>query len=129
MSSGNVVVLRPIERPRQNIEQIASIYRSLGSDSAEQVVTRALGELAFMMSGLADRVKAHELGDMLRRLKRLQRMAENLGLVTLADVTQDLGKCLDRADATAFSAVWARLLRIAETTLTPNREIYDQTQV
>ncbi len=129
MGNLNVMVLRPVERPRQNIEHIASIYRSLGSDSAEQVVTRALSELAFAMAGLADRVHAHELGDLMRRLKRLQKMAENLGLLTLADVTADLQCCFDRADSTAFSAVWSRLLRVAECTLTAPRENGGLTQL
>ena len=74
MFSGNVVALQPIERPHQDVAQIASIYRSLGSASAELVIARALGELAFAMSVLADRIKAHELGDLIRRLKRLQQM-------------------------------------------------------
>jgi hypothetical protein len=126
MLSGKVVALRPIERPYQDGEQIALIYRSLGSASAEQVIARALGELAFAMSGLADRIKAHELGDLLRRLKRLQQMAQNLGLLTLGQVAADLAHCVRRQDSTAFAAVWARLVRIAETTLTPDRENYDQ---
>lgn len=128
MVSGNVVTLRVLEHPHQDSEQIAMIYRSLGSASAEQVIARALGELAFAMSALADRVKAHELGDLLRRLKRLQQMAENLGLLTLAQVAIDLGHCLNRKDSTAFAAVWARLLRIAEHTLSFDQEKYDQSQ-
>jgi len=126
MVSGNVVPLRMMEDPHQDSEQIAMIYRSLGSASAEQVIARALGELAFAMSALADRIKAHELGDLMRRLKRLQQMAENLGLLTLAQVAIDLGHCLNRKDSTAFAAVWARLLRIAEHTLSFDREKYDQ---
>jgi hypothetical protein len=81
------------------------------------------------MAGLADRVQAHEMGDMVRRLTRLQKMAENLGLQTLSDVAADLGCCLARADPTAFSAVWARLLRVAAGTLSTPREIGDQTQL
>lgn len=126
MVSGNVVPLRMVEDPHQDSEQIAMIYRSLGSASAEQVIARALGELAFAMSALADRIKAHELGDLMRRLKRLHQMAENLGLLTLAQVAIDLGNCLNRKDSTAFSAVWARLLRIAEHALSFDREKYDQ---
>ena len=128
MFSGNVVALRPIERPQQDSAQIASLYRSLGSASAEQVIARALGELAFAMSALADRIRAHELGDLLRRLKRLQHMAQNLGLSSLSQVAGDLGHCLNRQDSTAFSAVWARLLRIAECTLAQNGEKLDQSQ-
>ena len=48
----NVFTLIPKERVRQDAEPIATIYRNLGPASAEQVVTRALTELAVTMAGL-----------------------------------------------------------------------------
>lgn len=125
----NVVALQPKERVRQDAEPIATIYRNLGTSSAEQVVTRALGELALTMAGLATQIRAHEMGDLLRQLRRLQRMAENLGMVSLAVVAGDLRVCMDRSDSTAFAAVWARLLRIAERSLSSDKDLLDQTLV
>lgn len=125
----NVVALRPNDRVRQDAEPIASIYRSLGTASAEQVVTRALGELALTMAGLATQVRAHQMGDVTRQLRRLQQMGEHLGMVSLADVTADVRYCLDIGDVTAFSAVWARLLRIAERSLAPDKTLLDQTLI
>ncbi|OYU41499.1 MAG: hypothetical protein CFE33_04225 [Pseudorhodobacter sp. PARRP1] len=122
----NVVALRPKERVRQDAEPIATIYRNLGTSGAEQVVTRALGELALTMAGLATQVRAHELGDLTRQLRRLQRMAENLGMVSLGVVSGDLRACLDGADSTAFAAVWARLLRIAERSLASDKALLEQ---
>lgn len=117
MPAGNVVPLHPNDRVRQDAEPIASLYRNLGTASAEQVVTRALGELALTMSGMAAQVRAHDLADLSRQLRRLQRMSENLGLVSLGHVAADVRDCLERADSTAFAAVWARLLRVAERSL------------
>ena len=57
----NVTVLRPRERVRQDGEAIAVIYRNLGTSAAEQMVTRALGELALAMAGLAAQVKGQQL--------------------------------------------------------------------
>lgn len=125
----NVVALQPKERVRQDAEPIATIYRNLGTSSAEQVVTRALGELALTMSGLATQVRAHDMGDLLRQLRRLQRMAENLGMVSLGVVAGDLRVCMERSDPTAFAAVWARLLRIAERSLSSDKDLLDQTLV
>ncbi len=127
MGTENVVALRPKERVRQDAEPIATIYRNLGTSSAEQVVTRALAELALTMAGLAQQVRAHDMGDLMRQLRRLQRMAENLGMVSLGLVACDLRDCLDRGEVTAFSAVWARLLRIAERSLSSDKELLDQT--
>ncbi len=128
MSEDNVVALRPNDRLRQDAEPIATIYRNLGTASAEQVVTRALTELALTMSGLAAQVQAHDLADMARQLRRLQRMSENLGLVSLGLISADLRACLERGDVTAFSAVWARLLRVAERSLAADRKLLGLTQ-
>ena len=127
MSAGNVVTLRPNERVRQDAEPIATIYRNLGPTSAEQVVTRALGELALTMASLAAQVRDRDMQDLSRQLRRLQRMSENLGMVSLGLVAGDVRDCLDRADVTAFSAVWARLVRIAERSLAPDKGLLDQT--
>lgn len=121
----NVTVLRPRERIRQDGEAIAVLYRNLGTSTAEQMVTRALGELALAMAGIAAQVKAHQLADLSRQLKRLQRMAENLGMISLSSVSQDARTCLERCDSTAFAAVWARLLRVAERSLASDKDFAD----
>jgi hypothetical protein len=125
MSGAVILALTPRENPQHDIEQIASIYRNLSSAAAEQVVARALGELALSMAALAEDIADHQMGDLLRRLKRLDRMAHNLGLKTLSVVCKDLAICLERSDATGFAAVWARLLRVADCTLTFDQERQD----
>lgn len=121
----NVTILRPRERILQDGEAIAVIYRNLGTSTAEQMVTRALGELALAMAGIAAQVKAQELADLARQLKKLQRMAENLGMISLATVSEDSCTCLERSDSTAFAAVWARLLRVAERCLASDKGFAD----
>jgi hypothetical protein len=121
----NVTILRPRERIRQDGEAIAALYRNLGTATAEQLVTRALGELALAMSGLDAQVRAHDLADVSRQLRRLQRMAENLGMISLCDVSGDASTCLQAGDSTSFSAVWARLMRIAERSLAADRGATD----
>lgn len=126
MVPDNLVRLCPQEQVRQDGEPIAAIYRNLGTASADQVVTRALAELAMSMAGLAGQVRRRDLGDLSRQLRRLQAMGENLGMITFAAVAGDARDCLDRGDATAFSAVWARLVRIAERSLMPNGNLMDR---
>jgi hypothetical protein len=121
----NIVVFRPRERIRQDGEAIAALYRNLGTATAEQLVTRALGELALTMSGLDAQVRARDLADLTRQLRRLQRMAENLGMISLSAVAGDAGACLQSGDSTAFSAVWARLIRIAERSLSSDKGLAD----
>lgn len=127
MSAKNIVALPVKERVRQDSEPIATIYRNLGTSSAEQVVTRALGELALTMAGLAAQVREREMQDLSRQLRRLQRMSENLGMTSLGIVAGDVRNCLENSDVTAFSAVWARLVRVAERSLASDKTLLDQT--
>ena len=122
----NVAALPLVERVRQDAEPIATIYRNLGTSAAEQVVTRALAELGLAMGGLAQQVGAHDLADVSRQLRKVQRMAEQIGMVSLGTVAGDARTCFDRSDVTAFSAVWARLIRVAERSLATDRGLRDQ---
>ena len=123
--TGIVLAFRPKERVRQDSEPIALMYRNMGTTAAEQVVTRALAELAMAMTGLSDQVRAQDMSDLGRQLRRLQRMAEQLGLVSLGQVAGDVRLCLDKADPTAFAAVWARLMRVAECSLAAEKGLMD----
>ena len=122
----NVAALPLVERVRQDAEPIATIYRNLGTSAAEQVVTRALSELGLTMAGLARLVRLHDLADVSRQLRKVQRMAEHLGMVSLGRVADDARTCFDRCDATAFSAVWARLIRVTERSLATDNDLRDQ---
>ncbi len=122
----NIAALPLVERVRQDAEPIATIYRNLGTSAAEQVVTRALAELGLAMGGLAQQVRLHDLADVSRRLRKVQRMAEHLGMVSLGTVADDARTCFDRNDVTAFSAVWARLIRVTERSLATDRNARDQ---
>ena len=124
--SGNVTALRPKEYVRLDAEPIAAIYRNLGTNGAEQIVARALGELALTLAGLVEQVRRRELGDLGRGLRRLQRMADHLGMISLGLIAAEARICMDRSDATAFAAVWARLIRVAEASLSTDRDLLDQ---
>lgn len=124
--SVQVTVLRPKEHLQQDVEPVAAMYRDMGTAQAEQVVTRALGELALTMAGLAQQVRSHDLTNLARQLRRLQRMSEHLGMISLGLVAADVRNCLEQGDSTAFSAVWARLLRVAERSLVVDKGLLDQ---
>lgn len=124
--TAEIAVLHVQDRLRQDCEPVVAIYRDLGVVQAEQIVARALGELALTMSGLAAQVRAHQLQDMTRQLRRLQRLSEQLGMLSLGAVAGDVRLCLDQGDSTAFSAVWARLLRVAERTLAADHSLIDR---
>ena len=124
--NGKVTALRPKELVRLDAEPIAAIYRNLGAGSAEQVVARALGELVLTLAGLSDQVRERDLDDLGRGLRRLQRMADHLGMISLGLIAAEARICMERGDSTAFAAVWARLIRVAEASVEPDRDLLDQ---
>jgi hypothetical protein len=128
MSQDNVVALRPNDRVCHDAEPITTICRNLGATTAERVVARALGEISQAVAGLAEQVKGHDLAEMPRPLRRLQLMAENLGLITLGVIAADLTQCITCQDVTAFCAVWARLVRVADDALADHRSLMGATQ-
>ncbi|AXQ92366.1 hypothetical protein ORIO_00180 [Cereibacter azotoformans] len=121
-----ITALRPVDRVRQDAEPIAAMYRDMGTKAAEQVVNRALGELALTIATLSQQVKNRDLVDLPRRLRRLQRMSENLGMVSLGLVAADARSVFETGDTTAFAAIWARLLRVAERSLASDKDLLDQ---
>jgi hypothetical protein len=120
--TAEICVLRLRDSVRQDAGPVQALYRDMGSGAADQV----LGELALTTAHMAGRVAVHDLGDLARQLRRAERMAEQLGLVSFAGVAADARQVLQRGDATAFAAIWARLLRVAERTLAPDHDLMDQ---
>lgn len=123
-----VLAMRPKDHVRQDSEPIAMMYRTMGTQLAEEVVNRALGELALTMAALSDQVRRSDTETLARQLRRLQRMSEQLGLVSLGEIAGDVRTCHDRGDATGFAAVWARFMRVAESSLASDAGVLDQTR-
>lgn len=115
--AGPILRLQPQDRIRHDGAAIAMIYRNLGTAAAEQMVSRALGELGLLMADLSDQVRLCDLAPVARQLKKVQAMADGLGMQSLAQVADDARALLERGDGTGFAAVWARLLRITERSL------------
>lgn len=115
--AGSVVMLHPQERVDEDEGAILAIFDRLGPDPAAKLVSRAVGELALAVTVMAAQVDRHELDGLPRGLKRIQVMAAGVGMVSLSQVAGDARAVLMRDDPTAFSAVWARLVRVAERSL------------
>lgn len=126
MMTAMIAALRPKDRVRQDSEPIAMMYRTMGTQAAEEVVNRAISELTLTVSGLGVALRENGGVDLPRQLRRMQRMAEQLGLVSLGQVATDLRACMDGQDEVAFAAVWARMIRVAGVSLAAEEGALDQ---
>ncbi|MDR5653282.1 hypothetical protein [Ruixingdingia sedimenti] len=108
-----VLDLCPRERIWLDPARIGALYAQFGGAEVQALLDRAMIELANVRHDLTRQYAGRELEGFARNLRRMRRIADHLGLTTLARVAEDVGACLDRGDATALAATWARLNRSA----------------
>ncbi|MEY4698342.1 MAG: hypothetical protein RIT14_2770 [Pseudomonadota bacterium] len=116
---GGVVILAPRERVAADRAARDAILARLGPVAGAEALCGAVAEVAACLAALAGQVAAGDIAALPAELRRLQDRAGLLGLDRLAQVAGDLGLCAARGDGTAFAAVWARLVRVAESSLDP----------
>ena len=109
-----VTYLCPRERIWLDPSRIGLLYAELGGAEVQALLDRAILELSGVHDDLRGQYAARDLDGFARNLRRMRRIAEHLGLTTVARIAGDVSACLDRGDSTALAATWARLSRSAE---------------
>lgn len=123
----NVLKIRPKETVHVDHDKLGELYAELGDMAAEDVVCRAMEELALRLSHCS---RLHALGDRdeLRKCVRsLIAISEQIGMRVLARVAGDVINALESGDTPAVAATLARLLRIGEQSLTAIWDLQDIT--
>jgi hypothetical protein len=114
----HVLQLRPTEQVRLDPERLGSLYAQLGVASAEDVVCRALEELALRLAHCDQLYRKQSWTALRKNTRSLIAIADQIGLLKLSAVAGDVTACIDRGDGTALAATLSRLLRIGERSLT-----------
>ncbi len=117
-----VTVLKQNEMIRLDPDQLEELYIQLGAAGAEDVVCRALEELAARLSHTERCYRERRHKDMRKSARSLVAISEQIGMGLLARVAIDVTRCIDCGDRTALAATMSRLLRIGERSLS---EIWD----
>ncbi len=98
-------------------DRLGHLYAQLGERGAEDVVCRAIEELAARL-GYAD--QQYRNGDQVglrKNARSLVAISDQVGMHLLARVARDVTACIDTGDAVALGAVLARLVRVGERSL------------
>lgn len=103
-------------------DRLEDLYTQLGDAGAENVVCRALEELAARMSHTERCFRQDSMPEMRKNARSLIAISEQLGMDKLAMVARDVIVCIDDYDKVAIAATLGRLLRVGETSL---YEIWD----
>ncbi|UOA28736.1 hypothetical protein [Pseudosulfitobacter sp. DSM 107133] len=122
-----VTQINPRESVAVNNDQLGALYAQLGEISAEDVLCRAMEELALRMSHCERLFRADDLAGLRKSARSLIAIAEQIGMDLLASVAGDVTYCIDRNDSVALAATLNRLMRTGEGSLTAVWDLQDIT--
>ncbi|MDU8910103.1 hypothetical protein [Aestuariicoccus sp. MJ-SS9] len=120
-----VAILAPAERAGIDRERIEELYRQLGPAGAEDVVCRAMVDLAFRMGHIDTLHRNADWAEMRKQTHTTAAVAEQIGMTALARVAGDVVRCIDDGDSVATAATLARLLRLGERSLVAIWDLQD----
>lgn len=122
-----VVILMQDERVRLDQDRLGTLYAQLGEAGAEDVVCRAMEELAARLTHAAQVYQQGQMEDLRKCVRSMAAIADQIGMLMLARVARDVTACIDAGDANAIAATLARLMRISERSLTAVWDLRDMT--
>lgn len=106
-------------------DQLGALYAQLGALAAEDVVRRAMEELALRLSHAERQYRQNDLAALRKGARSLVKIAEQIGMQKLARVAHDVSRSIDQCDDNATAATLARLLRVGERSLTAIWDLQD----
>ncbi|MBM1632722.1 hypothetical protein JQV27_10930 [Sulfitobacter mediterraneus] len=120
-----VLQIRPREQISVDQDRLGALYTQLGEAGAEDVVCRALEDLARRLTQCEQKFRDAAWPDLQKSARSLIAVADQIGMADLAKVAGDVVQCVANNDATALAATLSRLFRIGERSLTAIWDIDD----
>ncbi|NIZ60312.1 hypothetical protein DL239_04920 [Sedimentitalea sp. CY04] len=94
------------------------LYAQLGEAGAEDVVCRAIEELAVRLSHCERLWRQADLPNLRKSARSLVAIADQIGMSAMAGIARDVTQAIDTEDQPAIAATLFRLLRVGERSLT-----------
>ncbi|MDV7144056.1 hypothetical protein R3X27_15310 [Tropicimonas sp. TH_r6] len=113
------------EQVRLDPDSLESLYAELGPAGAENVVCRAMEELALRLADLAALHRTGQLDELTRVARSLIAISSQVGLASFARVARDVADCAEGDDPIALGATLCRLERIGDRSLTAVWDLQD----
>lgn len=105
------------EAVQVNHDRLNALYGEMDPANAEDVVCRAMEELALRMAHCDRLYRNGELEDLRRAAKSMIAIADQIGMDVLAAVAGDVVRCAKARDQVALAATLGRLMRTGEGSL------------
>lgn len=108
-------------------DQLGSLYAQLGAVGAEDVVRRAMEELALRLTHAERQYRHSEFKGLRKGVLSLVAIADQIGMQKVSLVAEDVANAVDQEDEVALAATLSRLLRVGESSLTAMWDLQDFT--
>lgn len=122
-----VTTLVQTEQVRLDPGRLSTLYHQLGEVNAEDVVCRAVEELAVRMARCERFWRISDWQGLRKDVRSLVAIADQIGMIRLSRVALDVTTAIDNNDAVATAATLTRLLRVGERSLTAVWDLQDIT--
>lgn len=113
------------ETVRLNPDQLGTLYRKLGDASAEDVICRAVEEMAVRLTTCERLWRDADYAALRKSVRSLAAISEQVGMDALAAVARDVIIAIDADDTVATAATLFRLVRVGERSLTAVWDLRD----
>ncbi len=120
-----VITLILAEQVRLDPERLSTLYHQMGEANAEDVVCRAVEEMAVRMARCEKYWREGNWPGLRKDVRSLVAIANQVGMTRLSCVALDVTTAIDNNDAVAAAATLARLLRVGERSLTAVWDLQD----
>lgn len=117
--------LKYYETIRLDRDQLETLLVKFGPSGADKMVSQALEDLAVGLANLEKQHAANRTDHVLKEIRQLIAVAQQVGMTTLARVARDVLDLANSSDTNAYHAVMARLIRIGESSLIAVWDIQD----
>ncbi|MGR3621991.1 hypothetical protein [Pseudophaeobacter sp.] len=111
------------ENVRLDPDKLGELYAQLGEAGAEDVVCRAIEELAVRLTHCERLWRQDDMVALRKNARSLIAISEQIGMTAMAAIARDVTQAVDSEDAPAIAAILFRLLRVGERSLTA---VWDQ---
>lgn len=113
------------EQIRLNPDRLGELYCQLGEPGAEDVICRAIEELAVRLTHCERLWRRNERDELRKNARSLIAIADQIGMTALAQVASNVTQAIDAGDCVAEAATLSRLIRIGERSLTAVWDLQD----
>ena len=114
------------ETVRLDPDKLTALYDQLGEVGAEDVVCRAVEEMAVRLTHCERLWRQDDMENLRKSARSLIAIADQIGMTALASIAGHVTEAIDAKDHPAIAAILFRLMRVGERSLTA---VWDQQDV